>query len=403
MKNSALLLTFLLSHLLTLKGQPVVYFNFLSHNEETASWNTPFYYSNNRTYLVNMANYFAANGITWNMQSDWTYLTNVIEQDTAFFASTNNKNILRWMYEDKGVEMDPHAHESIYIYPDVAKLLDSIGLPESKVIGGSIYNDDNGINNWTNLINGQYGSVFPDHFWQPEYLMGGGTPNHVNDLRYYGFWNPTSQNDYLTHNPSSPLHHIGVGCEMKIHDTSSVEVIVNKLHDVISNVQNGNYPADGFYLQTVFFSQGDLSNITFYNKVKAVADSMNVIVAAGAAQWRTLKQAYTEWENNGEQVFQWECGEQLVTGTEHSVIENVVEIYPNPVSDILNLKINPITSGYIEIRLMDNKGQLVYLDIKNNFSGSYTLQLDVSNFAAGNYFLQLTSDTMAVSKKVIIK
>lgn len=173
-----------------LEAQPVVYFNFISHNEETSTWDGLPYYTTNRTRIVSLANDFNNKGITWNMQSDWRFLKNVIQKDTTFFGLTSGKNVLRWMHEDKGVEMDPHAHESIYIYPDVVKLMDSLGLPESKVMGGTIYNDSNGVNVWTNLINGQYGIIFPDRFWQPDYMMGGGTPNHVNDLNYYGFGIP---------------------------------------------------------------------------------------------------------------------------------------------------------------------------------------------------------------------
>lgn len=398
MKTTAtLLLTFLLSNFHTLKAQPVVYFDFLSHNEETSSWDAPFYYSNNRNYLVNLATYFAANGITWNMQSDWTYLTNIIEQDTAYFPTTNNKNILRWMYEDKGVEMDPHAHESVYLYPDVAKLLDSIGLPESKVIGGSIYNDFNGTNIWTNLVYGQYGSVFPDHFWQPEYLMGGGTPNHVDDIKYYGFWNPASPSDYLTHNPGSPLHHIGVGCEMKIRDTSTVAYFVSLLHDVINNVQSGAYPDTGIYFQTVFFSQGDLTNIAFYNKIREIADSMNVIVASGAAQWKTFKQVYTEWENNGEEVFQWECGEQLITGTEPAENKNAINIYPNPASNQLTIEYQGATA---EFEITDVTGSSVYL---LKLSSAFT-NIDISNLSSGVYLYRLAEkDRILKTGKLLIQ
>lgn len=236
-------------------SQPVVYLNFVTHNEETLNWNNLPFYSANRTKLISLSNYFHSNGITWNMQSDWVYLTNVLTKETpSVIANTNNKNILRWMYEDKGVEMDPHAHESVYIYPDVVKLMDSIGLPESQLMGGAIYNANNGINIWTNLINGQYGIKFPNKFWQPDYMMGGGTPNHVNDIRYYGFWNPQSTTNYLTHDISNHLRHFGIGCSIKIKDTSTVAVIVNELKDLIQKVQTGQYPSTGFYLQTIFFS-----------------------------------------------------------------------------------------------------------------------------------------------------
>src|SRR5574337_1205592 len=93
-------------------SQPTLYINFVSHNEETTTWNSNAYYTNNRTALISLGNYFQSNGITWNLQSDWVYLTNVLTQETStLMAQTNNKNILRWLHEDKGVEIDPHAHE----------------------------------------------------------------------------------------------------------------------------------------------------------------------------------------------------------------------------------------------------------------------------------------------------
>ncbi len=246
----------LVSVLATVHGQAQtkVYFDFVTHNEETGQWNGTPFYTANRAKIIQLASYFQLKGITWNMQSDRVYLTNVITQETPTLkAATNNKNILRWMYEDKGVEMDPHAHESLYIYPDVVKLMDSIGLPESKLMGGSIYNDSNGMNIWTNLVNGQYGVVFPNKFWKPDYMMGGGTPNHVADLKYYGIWNPQSPTSFLVHDTATRLRQLGVGCQLKIFDTSTVANVVAQLKDLVNKVQTGAYPASGFYLQSIFF------------------------------------------------------------------------------------------------------------------------------------------------------
>ncbi len=337
MKNRNLFLSLILGSM-TILSQPVVYFDFVTHNEDQGPWNSTLYYTADRSYLMSLANYFQANGITMNMQSDWLYLTNTISKETpALQATTNNKSILRWMYEDKGVEMDPHGHEQNYIYPDLVKLMDSIGLPESKLMGGSLYGTYNGINLWSNLINGQFGNVFPNKFWQPNYLMGGGSPMHIADLNYYGFWNPQDTDNYLTHYPSNQLRHIGTGCEIKIKDTSNVAVIAAKLRDVVQKVQSGQYPATGFYIQTIFFGHGDLNDSAFYAKLIEVADSANAIVATGAAQWKTLKQAYTIWENvNNAQMFQWECG-ATSTGVTDVSGQNVLVISPNPASDLLSI------------------------------------------------------------------
>ena len=118
MKKLTTLLSFILLNTVVY-SQSTIYFNFVTHNEETQQWNNTNYYTTNRLRLVALSNYFQQNGITWNMQSDWVYLTNVLTQETpALTATTNNKNILQYIQADKGVEMDPHAHESQYIYPD---------------------------------------------------------------------------------------------------------------------------------------------------------------------------------------------------------------------------------------------------------------------------------------------
>jgi hypothetical protein len=379
---------------------PVVYFDFLSHNEDTQQWSVSGFYNSNRTQIMNLANYFQANGMTWNMQSDYTYLNGVLSLETpALEATTNNKNILRWMHEDKGVEMDPHSHENVYLYPDVVKLMDSIGLPTSEVIGGSIYNDSNGINIWTNLINGQYGVIFPNYFWQPQYLMGGGTPNHVADLKYFGFWNPTDTANYLVNNPASPLHHIGTGCEIKIkNDTTSVATIVAEIRDVISNVQAGNYPSNGIYFQSVFFEQADLNNAAFYSKVLQIADSMNAMVATGQAQWKTFSQVYTIWENNfASQPFQWECG-QMSTGIENNVTRTGISIYPNPATNEIvldNYSANSLSEQ--EITIYDALGKMVY---SSNSSEAKT-EINVASFTSGIYFVHVKNGNDIYSEKFL--
>ena len=340
---------------------PVIYLDIVTHNEDVTSWtNASGFYTTNRTKLITLTNYFQAKGVTWNMQSDYTYLNAVLAKDTgSVLANTNNKNILRWMYEDKGVEMDPHSHENVYIYPDVVKLMDSIGLPESKLVGGNLYGQSNGINNWTNLSNGQYGIIFPAKFWKPAYMMGGGTPMHVADIKYYGFWNPQSMTSYLTHDTTQHLVHMGVGCSIKIKDTTTAQETVDEVKALINQVQSGQYPSNGFYFQSIFFEQGDLNQTIFYNKVITVIDSLCAIVATGQAQWKTMKQTYMLWETNyNKQMFQWDCGQ--TTGVEEeSLIGDAIKLYPNPNNGSFNLKIDAeIEDG--KITVLNSLGQELY-------------------------------------------
>jgi len=295
------------------------------------------------------------------------------------------------MHEDKGVEMDPHAHESQYIYPDVVKLMDSVGLPESKVIGGTIYNDSNGVNIWTNLVNGQYGLIFPNKFWKPNYMMGGGTPNHLNDLKYYGLWNPQSPTNYLINDTTLHLTHLGVGCSFKISDTTNVNDFVAGLHALVQAVQTGQYPTNGFYIQTIFFEQGDLNTLSFYNKVIEIADSAQAIVASGAASWKTFKEAYTIWENNyNKQAFQWQCGQVATDVT--SITQNLPQ-----------LKISWCSNSLLMIQHLSIQDDLQVIDVSGRVwkkikSPSEQLYIDVSSLASGLYFIKNGTTTQTFVK-----
>lgn len=365
------------------QGQPPVYFNFVSHNEETGQWNGAPFYTANRAKLITLTDYFNTKGITWNMQSDWVYLTNVLSKEIpALMMQTNNKNILRWMSEDKGVEMDPHAHESQYLYPDVVKLMDSIGLAESKVIGGTIYNDSNGVNIWTNLVNGQYGLVFPSKFWKPDYMMGGGTPNHIADLKYYGLWHPKSPINYLTNDTSVHLTHLGVGCTMKITDTTNATDFANQLHALVQQVQGGYYPANGFYIQTLFFEQADLNTPSFYNKLIEIADSADAIVHNSNAEWKTFKQAYSFWETTyAKQAFQWACGQMATEVSTVAETKNRLIVFPNPAGTVLSIA--NLSPNY-PTKLTDLTGKLLYMLPQQ----TPTTTIDISKFVSGVYLLE---------------
>jgi len=286
------------------------------------------------------------------------------------------------MSEDKGVEMDPHAHESQYLYPDVVKLMDSIGLAESKVIGGTIYNDSNGVNIWTNLVNGQYGLVFPSKFWKPDYMMGGGTPNHIADLKYYGLWHPKSPINYLTNDTSVHLTHLGVGCTMKITDTTNATDFANQLHALVQQVQGGYYPANGFYIQTLFFEQADLNTPSFYNKLIEIADSADAIVHNSNAEWKTFKQAYSFWETTyAKQAFQWACGQMATEVSTVAETKNRLIVFPNPAGTVLSIA--NLSPNY-PTKLTDLTGKLLYMLPQQ----TPTTTIDISKFVSGVYLLE---------------
>jgi hypothetical protein len=73
-------------------------------------------------------------------------------------------------------------------------------------------------------------------------------------------------------------------------------------------------------------------------------------------------------------------------------------VYPNPVSDVLNLECT--TAEPVQVQIFSSMGELVYE--KQNVSVN-RLNIDMSTLSAGLYTVNLTSAKQTVSKKVLVK
>ncbi|WP_374759072.1 T9SS type A sorting domain-containing protein [Dyadobacter chenwenxiniae] len=74
----------------------------------------------------------------------------------------------------------------------------------------------------------------------------------------------------------------------------------------------------------------------------------------------------------------------------------MVEVFPNPAHEKLNIKINNCSPKSVE--LVDQSGQTAY------FSDKYVESIDLGNFTAGHYMLLfIQNDGSYISKKVVIQ
>ncbi len=149
--------------------------------------------------------------------------------------------------------------------------------------------------------------------------------------------------------------------------------------------ENGKayFSADTFlYARCCVVANGAL----FYNKVLAVADSVNAIVATGNAEWKTLKQAYTLWETaHAAQMFQWECGE-IYIGLNELTVESFVRIYPNPFKDFATMKIKSTVSLPCEITLYDLSGRA----IRKLYIVKHEARIERDKLEVGTYLYKVT-------------
>lgn len=87
----------------------------------------------------------------------------------------------------------------------------------------------------------------------------------------------------------------------------------------------------------------------------------------------------------------WKALQALVTGIEEEK-EQQIKVFPNPVSDYLNISFPEKTAGNLEISILDLTGKL-YMEssIKIDKQGE-SLKLDIKKLPLGNYLLNVATD-----------
>lgn len=80
-----------------------------------------------------------------------------------------------------------------------------------------------------------------------------------------------------------------------------------------------------------------------------------------------------------------------------------LQVYPNPVTNELNVKFNLEKSSALTVRIINMSGQIVREETAQSFSGEFKSSFDLSNEAKGVYLLSIISDKGKVDKKVIVK
>ncbi len=306
-----MILTAAFTALLAEGAMPPLRVSIVSHNEESTRRTSGYlenqsYYLSNREMVRQLALIIKAKGATWNFQSDWTFLQAVARYDTASVtATTNGKNIVRWLVEDLGFEVDPHAHESRYNYADVAYLHEQLGVTPSRLVGGFLFSPADNPQGWEHHENGIFGRMYPAYFWRADILWGAATALHQGaDDETYGIWHPKDKNNFSVNDNARRLVHIGGGCKSSFSTGD-----LYGIDTYLAALAGGRLSQDGFYTATIMINQGSMTAQTIQT-VSRELDRLAPSVAAGAIRYQSLGGVVREWTAAfGARAFQMTCEE----------------------------------------------------------------------------------------------
>jgi len=266
---------------------PPIYVSIVAHIEENPNRvNNESLFWRNREAIVNFADMLYAEGVTLNFQSDWSLLLAAKMYDNGT-PSTNGKNFLRYLKEDLGFEVDPHAHETQYNYADVAYLIEELGVPASRIAGGLIaYPPERSQTEYFRKT--LTGWKYPDYAWKAEALWGGSTPGHRNEEELWisGIWKPKDNEHFLEHDENAPLPHIG-----------GYQTSWEALENLLQKQQNGELESGKIYTKTIIVRQRDtlFPNPDFIQDFQRNIRRFSEYVDRGLIKWAGLAEVLEIW------------------------------------------------------------------------------------------------------------
>lgn len=297
---------------------PPIYVSIFTHNEEPNSGQYPNFVEDEdafweqRNGVVQFAQMLHEEGVSYNFQSDWTFLLAATLYDSGT-PSTRGKNVLRYLKEDLGFEIDPHAHETKYSYADVAYLIEQLGVEPSFVVGGFIA-DPPEKSKLEYLSKPIQGRQYSSYTWQAEILMGAGTSLHLNEeaLWVSGIWKPQNNEQFHVHDDAASLVVVG-----------SYTSEWNGLYELLELQKQGVLEPGKIYTASLFANQKYFVNETYIEEFRQHIQDLADETAAGRIEWVGFGEVFQLWfdEYNAEpnQLFYTDVhAAESSTGTESS-------------------------------------------------------------------------------------
>ena len=205
--------------------------------------------------------------------------------------------------------------------------------------------------------------------------------------------------------------------ELQIRDSSGNYSALSLFHTTVYIVNNGSgtfawnlytvgnataTPVSYFNLMRDDNSTGHFVAIGNSASTQTVLNDPNYSTYAATATWRVDAMGFNctptlrSTQTGATTISHSNPVNSRITGIKNISTKNEINIYPNPVNDILNVELEMLNEK-AELKLFDVNGKLVLMQTIN---GKTTV--DVSNLNAGVYNLSLLSNDDVVNKRVVV-
>jgi hypothetical protein len=136
-------------------------------------------------------------------------------------------------------------------------------------------------------------------------------------------------------------------------------------------------------------------------KQEVIASAGGYNSAGGISISWTLGETIIPTFSSGDLILTHGFQQQLIVTTIEDNLEELVNVtvYPNPASEVLNLRFEVPVEGEIDVYLLNQQGQLVKTDIIE--AATLEKQINMQEYPAGIYFLRLVKGKLSNVYKVV--
>jgi len=187
-------------------------------------------------------------------------------------------------------------------------------------------------------------------------------------------------------------------------DAPAVDVIARNVATIVSNAAYGdvtNYisvPAGEYILDITPAGQPATIVASYNTDLSGLGGGAAVVFASGFLSPAANDPAFGLWVTLPDgNTFPLD----LLSSTDEATEIESLGVFPNPVSDRLNVKLELNTATELEVRLFDSFGRQVFRQPSTLATGSFSQQLLLADLPSGTYFLKITTATGSVVRSVV--
>jgi len=361
------------------------------------------YYIENRNQLLHFCEMIHENNIPFNWETDWNFLYGVLKWESPEVTyNTGGKNIVKYLYEDLNISVDPHSHENVgHNYADVAFLIDSLGVEPTKVIGGHIWDPyDSKYQDWERFKLPLRGLKFPQAEWKGDILMGHGTPKHVNDPLPSGVWKPKGKYEFWTNDSAGNIYAVG-----------QYKSSIKGIHELLELYDNGTVPTEKLLTTTIGINQYELDanyigwyEQTIVKPLLALQDSEQVRILL-------FEQLIDEWKAHYDStgyIYNAPAPTAVQSPNNKLYNFNLLQNYPNPFNASTAIRYQISVTKYMILSIYDLLGRKVRTLVnKTETAGNHSIVWDGKDdsgqpVSSGIYFYKLKcKGSFEIGKKML--